>query len=138
MTISALPALHYGGDQGGGCRHGLLYLLYGRHSSCALLRLLFSLTHPAPHSIRRRSSALPGSLDLLRVPSPPPLVGEAVGGWRPCGAGLLLGLRFYRGLGAIHISDKSHCAREHHVSDEKLGFCSHCCNMLSLVGYASR
>ena len=26
-----------------------------------------------------------------------------MGGWRPCGAGLLLGLRLYRGLGAIHI-----------------------------------
>ena len=32
------------------------------------------------------------------------LVGEAVGGWRPCNAGLLLGLLFYGGLGAIHIS----------------------------------
>ena len=24
--------------------------------------------------------------------------------WRPCGAGLLLGLQLYRGLGAIHVS----------------------------------
>jgi hypothetical protein len=31
----------------------------------------------------------------------------AVGGWRPCGAGLILGLQFYRGLGAIHISRKA-------------------------------
>ena len=67
---SALPALLYGGDQGGGCRHGMLYLLYGRHSvsPCASFLLLLSLTHPAPLSIRRRSSALPGSLDLFRVP----------------------------------------------------------------------
>jgi hypothetical protein len=106
---SALPALLYGGDQGCGCRHGMLYLLYGRHSvsPCATFLLLLSLTHPASLSIRRRSSALPGSLDLFRVPYArpplPPLVGEAVGGWRPCGAGLLLGLRLYRGLGAIHI-----------------------------------
>ena len=30
-----------------------------------------------------------------------------LGGWRPCVAGLLLGLRLYRGLGAIHISKTS-------------------------------
>ena len=70
ITTPALPPLHFGGDQGCGCRHGLLYLLYGRRSvsSCAFSPLPFSLTHPAPSSTRRRSSALPGPLDLLRVP----------------------------------------------------------------------
>ena len=63
----------------------------------------------SPARVSRLVSSTLGS-----TPSPPPLVGEAVGGWRPCGAGLLLGLRLYRGLGAIHISRYLH-----HISPVK-------------------
>ena len=56
----------------------------------------------------------PGTLSLYKF-FVPPLVGEAMGGWRPCGAGLLLGLRFYRRPGAMHIS-KRFCSRDSSVT----------------------
>ena len=42
-----------------------------------------------------------------------------MGGWRPCGAGLLLGLRLYRGLGAIHFSAEETAVqvKERHLLD---------------------
>ena len=82
-----------------------------RPTLCLFLRLFSAalLSHsPSPlfHTEAiispARASRLASST-LGSTPPPPPLVGEAVGGWRPCGAGLLLGLRFFRGLGAIHI-----------------------------------
>jgi hypothetical protein len=68
-SLITSAAIHCGGNQGCSCRHGLLYLHYGRRSvSFCAFPLLFSHTFPAPSSTRRRSSALPGPLDLLRVP----------------------------------------------------------------------
>ena len=85
-----------------------------RPTLCLFLRLFSAalLSHsPSPlfHTEAIISPARASRLasSTLGSTSPPPLVGEAVGGWRPCGAGLLLGLRFFRGLGAIHISRES-------------------------------
>ena len=82
-----------------------------RPTLCLFLRLSSAapLSHsPSPpfHTEAIISPARVSRLASSTLGLTPPLVGEAVDGWRPCGAGLLLGLRFYRGLGAIHISDE--------------------------------
>ena len=72
---SALPALLYGGDQGCGCRHGMLYLLYGRHSvsPCA-----FPLSHSPSPPFHTEAIISPARVSRLvsstlgSTPSPPP------------------------------------------------------------------